>query len=220
MVCTVKQVVSDLTASYVIEGENAQYGTAKFAQNFIIGSPCEVQYKGNTYRIKYLPPLTQERKARKKGKWHLPFLIQKGDTNYGTIYNKDSEGFFLTRYGYQCLELDSGPTYEMYEVGLGKNGMAYSIYREGTIVAEIDKGCTVYNNMDIYTIYAVDEEAQLNAILICLLLDGVSFANRGEITKSYVSKQYVITTNKKLRAKYDPDFKKRASVNNDEKDNS
>lgn len=209
MVCTVKQVVSNLVASYVIEGESSQYGTAKFTQNFIIGSPCEIRYKDDVFNLKYLSIVSKERMSKKGMAWRLPFLIQKGNATYGTIYGKNSEGSFLSRYGYECLELTSGQTYEMYEIGLGKNGIVYPIYRDGVVVAEIDKGCVVYDNLDVYTIYSIDEEAQKNAILFCLITDANSFANRGEIVKSSVSKVYMKTINKKLCAKYDPDFKER-----------
>lgn len=212
MVCEVKQIESALSAAYVISDRQNSIGKAEFPINFLFGMPCDISYNGENYHLKYLSMASKEYHKNNVSRKHIvPYLIKKGEEMYGMLYGKRSDGFFLTRYGYDCLELSTGTIYEMYEVGLGNAGIAYPIYRDGVLVAEIHKGCVVRNNLDEYTVYAVDKEAQKNAVLLCIYLDGRGFARRGEMTKNYVQTVYYKTTNKQLCAKYDPTFSSRAA---------
>lgn len=212
MVCEVKQIESALSAAYVVAEEQKPIGKAEFPVNFLFGMPCDISYRDESYHLKYLAMASKEyRENNITLKNIVPYLIKHGEEVYGTLYGKRSDGFFLTRYGFDCLELSTGTVYDMYEVGLGKAGIVYPIYRDGVQVAEIHKGCVVHNNLDEYTVYAVDQEAQRNAVLLCVYLDGRGFARRGEMTKNYTERVYYKTTNKQLCAKYDPTFRKRAA---------
>ena len=66
---------------------------------------------------------------------------------------------------------------------------------------------TVRDNLDRYEGYVVREEDIIPCVLLCLYLDASSFANRGEAVSSSVETTYYKTTNKKLKAWYNPNFK-------------
>lgn len=210
MLCQVKQTVSGLSASYEIFNGTEQIGSAEMPNNFLLGTPCDIFFKDTGFHLKYLPTLSGERKKNKVNlRQHLPYALTKDGKSYGKMYSADSSGNIFTRFGYVCLELPDNTLFSMYTIGLGKDGIVYPIYRGDKLVAEIDKGCVVYNNLDAYSIFADDEEACMVSVLFCIYLDANSFANRGEIVKSGVSKVYLKTTNKRLIAKYDPAFKAR-----------
>lgn len=210
MLCQVKQTVSGMSASYEIISNAEQIGSAEMPNNFLFGTPCDIFFRDTGFHLKYLHTLSREREKNKVTmRQHLPYAISKDGKSYGKMYAAVSDGNFFTRYGYVCLELPDGAVFSMYEIGLGKDGIVYPIYKGEKIVAEIDKGCVVHNNLDDYSIFAEDEEACMIAVLLCIYLDANSFANRGEIVKSGVSKMYFKTTNKRLNAKYDPAFKAR-----------
>lgn len=210
MLCQVKQTVSGMSASYEIISDAEQIGSAEMPNNFLFGTPCDIFFRDTGFHLKYLHTLSREREKNKATmRQHLPYAISKDGKNYGKMYAADSSGNIFTRFGYVCLELPDNTLFSMYTIGLGKDGIVYPIYRGDKLVAEIDKGCVVYNNLDAYSIFADDEEACMVSVLFCIYLDANSFANRGEIVKSGVSKVYLETTNKRLIAKYDPAFKAR-----------
>ena len=210
MLCQVKQTASGMSASYEIISDAEQIGSAEMPNNFLFGTPCDIFFRDTGFHLKYLHTLSREREKNKATmRQHLPYAISKDGKNYGKMYAADSSGNIFTRFGYVCLELPDNTLFSMYTIGLGKDGIVYPIYRGDKLVAEIDKGCVVYNNLDAYSIFADDEEACMVSVLFCIYLDANSFANRGEIVKSGVSKVYLKTTNKRLIAKYDPAFKAR-----------
>ena len=210
MLCTVKQTVSSLSAAYEFLSGKEQIGSAEMPDNFLFGGPCSIFIGDSGYHLKYLHLLSPDRKKNNVNmRQHLPYALAKDGKNYGKLYNADAPGGIFSRFGYTCLELLDGTVFSMYEIGLGKEGIVYPIYKGDTIIAEIDKGCVVHNNLDEYSIYAEDEDACQIAILLCIYLDASAFANRGEIIKSGVSNLHFKTINKRLIAKYDPTFKAR-----------
>lgn len=70
----------------------------------------------------------------------------------------------------------------------------------------------MYNNLDVYHVTATSEQSFLVTTIFGLYLDASSYAHRGEIVKKSVEKTYYLTTNKKLKAKYDPDFKEKSKM--------
>lgn len=207
MICEIKQVEADFSALFEISKDNDVVGAIEFPFNFLFGTASNIHYKDEVFHLQYLSKLSRFRRENKmQHKQFMPYIIKRNDERIGTLYRTSSEGFFLTRYNYDCLEVQDG-TYSMFEVGLGNDGIAYPIYFNDKLVAEIDKGCVVHNNLDTYVVYATDEESLKMAIVLCAYLDGAEFAHSGEMVKKSIEKLYYKTTNKSLLAKYDPGFK-------------
>lgn len=207
MVCEIRQVEADFSASFEINKDNETVGTIDFPFNFLFGSASTIHYEDEVFHLQYLSRLSRQfRESGSKSNQIMPYIIKRNDERIGTLYRRSSEGFFLTRYNYDCLEVQDG-TYTMFEVGLGKDGIAYPIFFNDVLVAEIDKGCVVHNNLDLYTVYAVNEESLKMAIVLCTYLDAAEFAHRGEMVKSSAEMLCYKTTNKSLFSKYNPDFK-------------
>lgn len=211
MIAEVRQTVSGMTADFEIVTSEGKIGTAFFPNNFLFGGPCLLYYRSVEYQLQYRPgPLGRNLTRPARDRRYVPYSITCAGQPYGELSGRTSSGGLFSRFDYDGLCVGN-TEYEMFEVGLGKAGIAYPIYRNGTMVAEIDKSGTVYNNLDCYQVYAVDESALKNTVLLCLYLDARSFANRGEIMKSSVETLFYLTTNKKLKAKYDSSFKEKVA---------
>lgn len=211
MVADVQQTVSGFTAEFEIIGQQGLIGTARFPNNFLVGGPCICLYRTEEYLLQYHPNSLSHNLFRSaRHRRIVPYSIEYCGQSYGELFGRISDGNIFSRYEYDCLSLGS-TEYEMFEVGLGNSGIVYPIYRNGRLTAELDKDVTVYHHLDHYRLYAEDESALKNAVLLCLYLDARSFANRGQIAVSSVEKTFYLTTNKNLREKYDPNFKHRIS---------
>lgn len=206
------QTVSNLSASYKIVESEREVGQATLTNNFVRGGTFEFTVYGKTFSMGYEPKAQIESWFRKKTeKEDVPYILYSHDEPCGKIAIRTSEGSVFTRYQYYGMEWNAHQ-YSMYEVGLGKEGIKYPIYDGNTQIALIEKDTTVYNNLDIYHVTATSEQSFLVTTIFGLYLDASSYAHRGEIVKKSVEKTYYLTTNKKLKAKYDPDFKEKSKM--------
>ena len=211
MIAEVRQTVSGMRAEFLLLSREGTIGSACFPNNFLFGGSCSCSYRAESFVLQYHPNppghnLTRSAPDRR----FVPYSILHSGAPYGQLFGRFSRDGFFSRYEYDCLSFGT-TEYEMFEVGLGKEGIVYPIYCNIVLAAEIDKDGTVYNNLDCYRLYALDEASMLHAFLLCLYLDARSFANRGEMMKNSVNKTFYLTTNKKLKAKYDPAFKQRVA---------
>lgn len=109
--------------------------------------------------------------------------------------------------GYAYFELNfKDRQYIGYEVGLGADGIALCLYYNDTMVALIDKNTKVVNFCDEYAMYLSDESLLSIAALYAVYYDMLKFANIGEVKLFSETQTYLITHNKELKEKYDPDF--------------
>lgn len=209
MISNVRQTKSALSASFEIQVGSNVYGIADVKNNLTFGGACDIYIQGSrAYKISYD---INERIAStvKTGtaKNRIPYMITGADgARLGSIRIKQSEGFFLTRYGYYEIQIWN-KTYKMYSVGMGKDGMKYPIYDGDIQIALIEKECRVQNNLDNYQVYSLYDEYSDIAHILCLYIDMITYPNRGEIVTKSVQNNYKITTNKELKSKYDPNFK-------------
>lgn len=102
-----------------------------------------------------------------------------------------------------------GQTYTIYEVGLGKEGMKYPIYFEGKQVALIEKEPIVKDNLDEYKLYYIDKSLEIICVILGLFIDIEHYRNLAHIRESKSSFEYTYTLNRKIKDKYDPNFKNR-----------
>lgn len=208
MLCEVKQTVSALYAAFSVLADGHAIGDALFPDNFLFGGPCVCHYRGTEYTLTYRCEPGRNLGKSVEAREYVPYAVAQNGVPCGQICNKQAGGFF-TRYGYNAMDL-FGVGYEMFEVGLGSDGIVWPIYANGRQVAQIGKPTTVRDNLDEYEICALDPVSELAAVLLCLYLDARSFARRGQIAHSSVQSMFYLTTNKTLRSKYDPEFRARA----------
>lgn len=209
MVFKAVQVNSGLSAEVRLMKDNQILSVAYINNNVTRGGGYEIYKCGKVlYRISYdvvrkcknfVGPYRQRRVNPYK-------IFDANQLDMGRIYMRASNNFFLFQYLFYEMCFD-GITYNMYGVGLGKEGMKFPIYIDEKQIALIEKDPTVRNNLDQYSILMKDD-SNLEAVwLLCSYLDLIEYANRGEIVKKYTEKTYAITTNKELKSKYDPHFK-------------
>lgn len=209
----VKQVESSFVAKYeVLDDSNNIIASAEMS-NVIFGSNWRIYY-GDKVKYNALYKFKQQLgniAKSNKNKLYIPFEIY-DDSNIfrmGIICQKQSDGFFLSRYGYYELKLNN-KTYTVYAVGLGKEGVKLPIYIGDTQVALIEKSATVKNNLDEYVIHALTDEYANASYLVCLYIDTLSCSHRGEKVTASTQTAYVYTTNRELKSKYNPNFIKEA----------
>lgn len=135
-----------------------------------------------------------------------PYGIQVDGAAMGSVGIMDKKSGLFSRYQYHELCYD-GEVYELYSVGLGKQGSAGCLYRGHTQLAQIDKAARVHDDLHRFEIFAEDEAAAFISVLMCCNMYTRGCYRAGEKVSSSVSTQVTVTANKVLLSKYDPDFK-------------
>ncbi len=201
------QTRSGVSAQFDVVSGGVLVGRAVQSNNVTFGGSWETEYAGRAIRMDYrraemLGNISKSAENRQ----YMPYLIRNdAGQELGKIVRKYSDGSIFRRYEYVEM-IFAGCVYSMYVIGLGREGYAFPVYCGETQVALIEKGCEVRNNLDEYEV-TCRGGFDLQSILLGLYLDGMLFANRGEIATQSVKKSFLITTNKQLKAKHDPLFK-------------
>lgn len=211
MLCEVRQTVSGLRAEFAILEGGEAIGGALFPDNFLFGGPCACRYRGEELYLSYRrqPPLQNLGKAVEQRVW-APYTVARGGETVGEMCDKLARSGPFSRYGYTAMTLD-GAQLEMFEMGLGRQGVAYPIWAGGRQIAQIEKPCVARDNLDACALCSLGEWAQRAAVLLCLYLDARAYARRGQIAVTSVEKRCLLTFNKAVKAKYDPGFHRRAA---------
>ena len=135
-----------------------------------------------------------------------PYEIRVDGRTAGTVAQIDVKTGLFSRHQYHEMHL-GGRSYELYSVGLGKAGDAGCLYCGNTQLAEIDSEATVRNELYEYEIFAVDDQAAFVSILMCCYMYVRGCYRPGEKPTASTATYVTVTTNKSLKAKYNPDFK-------------
>lgn len=208
MICDIVQTKSGFSAEFKMYVAGKQFSYAKLNNNVTFGGSWEFYIdEALTYKTQYKFREQMGNIGKKiEDKKFIPFEIYNGyGEQCGLIFQKETGGFFLSRYPYYEMQLNN-LVYTLYAVGMGKEGMKFPIYREEKQVALIEKSYEVHNNLDQYRSYALTTDDNMAACLLCLYIDSLMYSNRGQVVQSSVQKTYKITTNKELKSKYNPDF--------------
>lgn len=108
-------------------------------------------------------------------------------------------------FGYLYYEmLFDGALFQIYEIGLGRDGIKLPVYTEGEQVALIEKAPVVRNNNDTYTITSLSESFERVAVIFNLYYDYVRHGHRGEVSVNAKKTYYSYCSSKELKGKYDP----------------
>ena len=122
-----------------------------------------------------------------------PILINKSLT---ILYQKTG---FTSQSGYFVLKYD-GVKYKMYRVGL-ETGYVYPIYEGSKLVACIMADKSIFNDLNLYHIYALNKSYSYISSIFGLYLDACIQLKYGPLitSPSFIA-------GKSLRKKYDPAF--------------
>lgn len=138
-----------------------------------------------------------------------------GEHIYVDYVSKKGQGLF-GRYAYWSFVYQEH-TYDLYEVGLGRDGIYLCIYQDDVTVAQCQLHTKVVNYENEYTMYAVDDLSKSLLVMIMTLWDvqGWFLDKLPEIDGAqdlskkahHNTNQYSVSTlQKDLKAKYDPNF--------------
>jgi hypothetical protein len=208
IICDVIQKKSDFSASFEIISNGSATATALLKNNFTFGGTWEY-YQNNKleYKLIYNPQKQFSNLFKPASKKvSTPYNITDENGNIcGYIHQKQTGGNIFERYDYFVLNLNDA-SYNLYPIGMGKNGNKLPIYKGDKQISLIEKDNTVYNNLDKYHITSIGNEENLVACLFALYIDSLIYSNRGKKVTRSIMKSYNLTTNKELLSKYDESF--------------
>lgn len=129
--------------------------------------------------------------------------------------SKKGQGLF-GRYAYWNF-IYQNHAYDLYEVGLGKDGIWLCIYQDGLTIAQCQLHTTVVNYENEYTMYAQDDISKELLVMIMTLWDVQGWfldkikdvEGAKDLTKkaNHNKTRYSLSTvQKELKARYNPDF--------------
>lgn len=199
---------SFFSASFELRKDSAVIASAHLKNSIAVDGAIEIIMADTgtyTMRLRYSKELGNIAK-NDEDKIHIPYEIYDADQRVvGDIAQKQIKRGIFNRFEYFEMNDKTG-TYQLYAIGLGKEGNKFPVYKDDIQIALIEKDCIVYNNLDEYRIYAIDEGISFVTFVFGLYIDVLMYGNRGEKMKESVQKTYNLTTNKELRSKYDPTF--------------
>ena len=192
-----------IKAGYQFIEHNYVSGGAAIDCN-MFGAPIHFEYAGNKYCLKY---------DHNAGIRFYRIFDEYGQ-HLGTMERREEKGK-LFQNGYRYTEVNmAGKKYHIYAVGMGKEGIHYPCHLqlgngEERQIGLICKNPVVYDYKDVYDCYMTDEADKLLLLMFTVYNDFWAFRKTGSVAKNTKETKYVITTNKKLKAKCDPEFLKR-----------
>ena len=194
---------SDITATYSLIVEERELYRALVPFNFA-GYKAELfDNEQLLYTIVWDSASNLKNVGKKPTDKEMAFysiIGQKGD-NCGRICRKRNKTFN----GYFFFDMDFNDTsYQMYEVGLGKQGIKLPVYRNGAQIALVEKENVTYNNNEQYYIHYEDDCGLIVSTLFTLYYDYLRFGHHGEISVSSKKTFLLFSTNKELRGKFNP----------------
>lgn len=128
----------------------------------------------------------------------------------GQFIMAKQKGSFL-KFGYTYVHAFwKKQEYNIYEVGLGKDGIYFPCYERGKYgdgkqVGMIHKEAVVVDLKDEYMCYSINENCMMLLNLFSLYTDILKYRNSGKEAKGE-KYQYLYCTNKALKNKYNPNF--------------
>lgn len=204
----INKIQSSLSASLQIVADNAVIATVERKNFCFAGAFC--LYVNNKLKYKLVNRISKQFKnwfRKFDDKIFIVYEIQDAQKQViGSICQKGAVGFTYIGYGYFELKMNDA-TYKMYGIGLGKGlGYKFPIYQGDSQVALIEKDNVVYNNLDTYRVFALNEQINEIACLFGLYIDTLLFAHCGEVTFTGVKTDWELTKDENLTKKYDPNF--------------
>ncbi len=204
MILKLSQTEKELySARFEIYRESAQAGTVSLQGT--MGSRNAV-ISGNFYRTRF--EMESGENHYMAGSGFRPYRLAQDGLEVGVVCQTMFSGGFFNKFEYYTM-VKNGQAYDMFPVGLGKEGNKYPVYCGDAQIAMAEKDCVVCDDLHQYRILAQDVEAALVTLLFCLHLYVNESYKPGVKTTEGKMKYVSLTTNKTLKRKYDPAFKDR-----------
>lgn len=141
-----------------------------------------------------------------KAKTFRPYLITQDSIQVGTIYQTNYNGGMFRKFNFhQMIKKDL--IYDLFPISFGNEGSRCPVYCGNIQIAQIEKGCTVYDELHVYDFFAEDKSAGLVSLLFCLYMYVIACYKPGQKLTEAVSKSFSVTTNRLLKEKYNSYFK-------------
>ncbi|MGO5388111.1 hypothetical protein ACTQXK_11615 [Catenibacterium mitsuokai] len=193
MIIDLNQILSIFNIDYEIVKENNKLGGASLPKQFNQGGEIQGNFLSRKFSLIYDP-------ERKDPGWsnvgHKKYAMLFKEEKTGILYQKTG---FTSQSGYFVLKYD-GVKYKMYRVGL-ETGYAYPIYEGSKLVACIMADKSIFNDLNLYHIYALNKSYSYISSVFGLYLDACIQLTYGPLitSPSFIA-------GKSLRKKYDPAF--------------
>lgn len=193
MIIDLNQILSIFNIDYEIVKENNKLGGASLPKQFNQGGEIKAKFLSREFSLIYDP-------ERKDPEWnnvgHKKYEMLFKEEKPGILYQKTG---LTSQSGYFVLKYD-GVKYKMYRVGL-ETGYVYPIYDGSTLVACIMADKSIFNELNLYHIYALNKSYTYIATVFGLYLDACIQLKYGPLitSPSFIA-------GKNLRKKYDPAF--------------
>lgn len=138
--------------------------------------------------------------------------VETGDWNGLTSHDKKVEFMknrstnnILSRYNYHTIVID-GKQYNIYTVGNGSNTKtSFLLYDKKTQIAQIDKSFLIRDDLYDFLAYVKEGYEELT-VFACLFIYVELFFSTGIVGDYTERKEGVKTTNRFVKAKYNPNF--------------
>ena len=193
MIIDLNKILSIFNIDYEIVKENNKLGGASLPKQFNQGGEIKAKFLSREFSLIYDP-------ERKDPEWnkvgHKKYEMLFKEEKTGILYQKTG---FTSQSGYFVLKYD-GVKYKMYRVGL-ETGYVYPIYDGSTLVACIMADKSIFNELNLYHIYALNKSYTYIATVFGLYLDACIQLKYGPLITSPC-----FIAGKSLRKKYDPAF--------------
>lgn len=136
----------------------------------------------------------------------MPFSITELDNQIGEIFEIRVKTGLFSMYSYlHCSYQEKN--LDLYTIGFGKEGLKSPIYCDNVQIAQIEKDCTIKNDLHHFTIYALDQKSAYQALLFTCYNYATGYFKAGQKVTQSISNTYTKTTNKELLSKYNPNWK-------------
>ncbi|MBQ2904666.1 MAG: hypothetical protein IJE48_09740 [Clostridia bacterium] len=147
-----------------------------------------------------------ERIRKVSEKSFRPYALSINGSPLGHVYQTEYKtGFFKPSVTHHRLNINGQKT-DMFPVGCGTL-INYPVYYMDRQIALVEKPLTVYDDLHVFDVFALDENSAISTALICFYMYSLAFYKAGEVPIKTVHKGFFECKEKELLAKYDPDFK-------------
>lgn len=147
-----------------------------------------------------------KRTRKASGKSFRPYEVSANGNPCGYVYQTDYKtGFFKPKIYHHRLDIN-GQITDIFPIGCGTvtNSPVFCLEKQ---IALVEKQLTVYDDLHVFDVYALTENAAISTILLCFYMYTIGYYKAGEVSIKTVHKGYSLSKEKELLEKYDPEFK-------------
>lgn len=196
----IQTIQSVATAGYQIQSEENIKGKAQIDWN-ALGGTISYQQGEEEYQLRF---------DQKQGTRFYSIFDTQGREIGSMERGQEKGSFFRSGYFYTKVVF-YGRNYNIYDIGMGKEGIYYPCYEQIGMENEVQRGiahrdAVVVDLKESYECYAEEKEHELLMILFVLYNDFWNFRRAGQVAAKSKQTEYFYTWNKKLKAKYDPSY--------------